>query len=268
MIRAFIMVSVALIATAGAGLYAMSSPTIMERFVEWACETPTERCLVRMRALGHTWWRHENAERAEHWYRKSADGGDPPAMFHLAWKLERDGVAETIQSAVRSRGATISRSEKIDEAATWYHRAATANFAPAMNNLGNLHEQGLLGRRDFQESFDLYTAAAKLGNPVAAFNLSRAYGLGLGTMRNSSEAEKLAEWSPVLFNWSDLAEPTLERTYFGGSDLPQSLRVMLRAVADCGPPAVARLKLGPLNADQRVPTFSDVQQRMLDAQRR
>lgn len=252
---------VALVVVASAVIYGMSQPALMEKFVEWTCDRPTERCLVRMRALGHLWSRHQNLERAAHWYRQGADAGDPIAMFHLAWLLERNGVAETIRSAAQSRGTSIELSRHIDEAATWYRRAADAGFAPAMNNLGNLHEQGLLGRRDLQAAFNLYSEAARTGNPVAAFNLSRAYGLGLGTTRNASEAENWAEWSPRQFNAADLAAPTLERTYFGNSDMPVSMLQQLRAVADNGPPAAVRLTLRPLKGDPRVPTFSQVLER-------
>lgn len=265
--RKIIVAFVALIAVAGAVLFGISQPAVMEKIVEWTCDTPTERCLVRMRALGHLWSRHGNIERAAHWYRKGADADDPLAMFHLAWALERNGIAETIHAASRSRGTSIERSGQIDEAAMWYRRAADVGFAPAMNNLGNLQEQGLLGSRNLGEAFRLYSAAAEIGNPVAAFNLSRAYGLGLGTARDASEAVRWSEWTPLRFNPADLVEPTLERTYFSASELPLELRHKLRAVANSGPPATAILKLGPLKADPSIPTFSQVGKRFEGFQR-
>lgn len=130
-----------------------------------------------------------------------------------------------------------------------------------MNNLGDLHALGRLGKADRQTAFRWQLAAAQAGNPVGAFNISLAYREGRGVARDVAEADKWARWSPAQFKEGDLANPTLARTQFFGDALAEPVRHKLQAVAKSGPPAFAVLELKPLKPDPRIPTFSEVQRR-------
>lgn len=259
-------------------LYALTLPAVMEKNFEWTCgAATTERCVIRMRGMGHVLSYKGNLDRAAFWYRRAADTGDVASMFHLGWTLEQKGLAQ-FQEAIRDMAArretdvpdqslSFSRSH-FQDAASWYRRAAEKAFAPAMNNLGNLYEQSLLsGNRNLHEAFRWYMAAARAGNPIGAFNLSLHYRGGLGVTRDFAEADKWAKWSPVKYNEADLSEPTLERTRIFGSAVPAPLRAKLRAVADDGPPAYATLELSPLKPDPSLPTFSQVQEQLKGQQR-
>jgi hypothetical protein len=281
------------------------SPPAGELLIRLTCrmEPLTPRCVVRMRAMGHVWARFGWLDRAIMWYGRAAtEGDDTAAYFHLGWAYEQRGyrqIVPRVQAHEKVLGAAAAKMQAelkaqadagvtdmadlkmpampavpepklrddFKRAEDAYHKAADCGFAPAMNNLGNLYESSLLGHRNANEAFRLYMAAARAGNPVGAFNVSRAYHEGLGTARNLSEARKWAEWSPAHFNRADLAEPTLQRTQFFGSDLSAPLRAKLRAVAENGPPAFAKLELSPLKPDPSLPPFSQVRERLKGNQR-
>ncbi len=255
------------------GYFAFTSPRILEKVVEWTCTQPTERCIIRMRALGHVWSHNSNLDRAAHWYERAAEAGDPASMFHLGWAYEMRGIRDVqifigTLARVRAPGAdqdqtdepTLSRQNFVS-AARWYRHAADAGFAPAMNNLGDLYGQGYLGKADWQEAFKWHLAAAQAGNPVGAFNISLAYRDGRGVARDVAAADKWALWSPVNFKERDLSDPTLGRTRFFGTALPEPVQRKLQSVAKDGPPSYTVLDLKPMKPDPRLPTFSDVQRR-------
>jgi hypothetical protein len=267
----------ALIVAGGAVLYTLTLPAVMEKNFEWTCgAATTERCIIRMRGMGHVYSNKGNPELAARWYRRGAEAGDPAAMFHLAWTLEERGLVQ-FQAAVRdmaARRAAEAPNQSLsfprspfEEAISWYRRAADQGFAPAMNNLANLYEQSFLGSRDLDEGYRWYAMAARAGNPIGAFNLSAHYRDGLGVARNVAEADKWSKWSPGKFARTDLSEPTLERTRIFGHNVAAPLRARLRAVAADGPPAYATLELTPLKPDPDLPTFSQVRDRLKGQQR-
>jgi hypothetical protein len=267
----------ALIVVGGAVFYALTLPAVMEQSFAWTCGTATtERCIIRMRGMGHVYSGKDNPERAAHWYRRGAEAGDPAAMFHLAWTLEERGLVQfraAISDMAARRAAdapnqsvSFSRSP-FEEAILWYRRAADQGFAPAMNNLANLYEQSFLGSRNLDEGFRWYAMAARAGNPIGAFNLSAHYRDGLGVKRDIAEADKWSRWSPENFARTDLSEPTLERTRIFGHNVVAPLRAKLRAVAGDGPPAYATLERTPLKPDPNLPTFSQVRDQPKGQQR-
>src|SRR5262249_32312569 len=81
------------------------NPWIVEQRIAWSCTRPSLNCSQRMLALGHIWSEYySNRERARRWYRRAAEAGYAPAMFHLGWlylldsedalfKLQADAVA-------------------------------------------------------------------------------------------------------------------------------------------------------------------------------
>jgi hypothetical protein len=272
--RKFFVILGSVVIAVALAFFAVTSPWVMEKSIEWTCKEPTERCIVRMRGMGHVWSHKDNLDRAAHWYRLAAEAGDPAAMFHLGWTFEGHGMGDIksfIAALAKARGADDADDQATEEprlsrqsfesAADWYRRAADAGFAPAMNNLGDLYGLGRLGKSDPQTAFQWHLAAARAGNPVGAFNVSLAYREGRGVARDIAEADRWARWSPVRFQDRDLSNPTLARTHFFGDTLAEPMRHKLQAVARSGPPAYAVLELKPMKPDPRLPTFSDVQRR-------
>ena len=86
-----------------------------------------------------------------------------------------DGVA-----AYRAKDYATARVE-------WRKSVATGN-ADAMNNLGYLLAEGLGGERDESAAIDLWTTAARRGEPEAAWHLGQAYQYGNGVPKSDVEA--------------------------------------------------------------------------------
>jgi hypothetical protein len=260
-----IVIATALLSLAAAGVFAFLSPGVLEWRVERACPQIAESCFGRARALAHLWAYKGEAERAKLWYRKAAEAGDPMSMFHLAWMIEQKAVdiyqAKSFDAAALGKAPNLQAElrPQFDAAAAWYRKSAEKGFAPAMNNLGQIHARGLLGVRNPQMAAHYYRLAAQAGNPVAGFNLALAHLHGDGVAQSSSETEKWIEWSPSKkFSEADLQQPTLERTRINGGMLTESLRKKLRAAADSGPPATAKFEFRPLQPVASLPTFEQV----------
>ena len=90
--------------------------------------------------------------------------GLPSAMNHVAWcLLEGVGVDEDVEKGVM-----------------WLFRAASADYGPAMHELGQLCEDGLQARsgtveRDLPSAFRWYKKAAMLGFGPSQLNLAKLY---------------------------------------------------------------------------------------------
>jgi hypothetical protein len=272
----------------------LASPWIIEKRLEWSCSLsePTDLCLVRMRAMGHVWSLKDNFTRAKLWYGRAAEHGDAASMFHLGWvyqKMARDavikqamarrakfknaeGLLDQFMKVVRrlidqtDEDGSAEASDGVPErthpsdlelAAEWYRRSATAGFAPAMNNLGELYMHGLGGPEDLDAAFRWHMAAAQAGNPIGRWNVAVAYYAGHGVAADPVEAEKWLTWNPHTANPSDLLEPVLERTTLFGSALPSDKRALVRAAAKADSPVT--FNVTPVKPDPSIPTFREVQ---------
>ena len=243
---------------------------LIEKKLEFECSgasAASEACMDRMRAMGHVWSYKGDLARAQFWYAKSANAGDPKAMFHLAWVYEemahQDFAAE-IQRAAQSAGSgatesptaidmTAAEHPNIAQAVDWYRKSAGKGFAPAMNNLGELYREGLGEQQNFAEAFRWHMLAAKAGNPVAAWNVSLAYSSGQGVAANIRSASEWSLWSAKAGPTADLDQPTLERTHFFGASLPPFQCAALRRAANEGTPI--GMNVEPIQPDSRIPTF-------------
>ena len=63
--------------------------------------------------------------------------------------------------------------QNIQEALSWYNRAASSGYAPAQNAIGKAHETGDFGAEDLKTAQRYYTMAANQGNVEAMYNLGR-----------------------------------------------------------------------------------------------
>jgi hypothetical protein len=91
--------------------------------------------------------------------------GLPNAMHHVAWcLLDGIGVGEDVEQGV-----------------AWLFRAGVMDYCPAMHDLGQLCEDGLLGKktgrveRDLPAAFRWYKKAALLGFGPSQLNLAKLY---------------------------------------------------------------------------------------------
>jgi hypothetical protein len=267
--RLVLKISAGLVFLVVAGVVALFTvPQISEKNIEWTCSlsTPSENCVTRMRAMGHTWSMWGKLSKARVSYTRAAEHGDVTAMFHLAWAYERDGYRErdAAYEARRQKRAAGVRYEDLGpepniasfaRAVEWYRKAAAKGFAPAMNNLGELYQGGNGVPRDPREGFRLILAAAQAGNPIASWNVVGAHWTNAGVEFDQAEVTKWSTWKPKGMT-PDLADLTLQRTNMNGEGLPARYREALRVAAEKGEPVTLTSK--PLRPDPSVPTFKQV----------
>jgi len=264
-----------------------TSPWVMEAGIRLTCRGPSDRCLVRMRSMGHVWSRWDYLGRARRWYARGAEHGDRVAMFHLGWVYEEEGIRDvrtylrgkygtpgvfevavgTLREflAPRSGGELPGKPEpklsleRNEQALVWYRRAAELGFAPAMNNLGQLYLNGSLGRRDEAEAFRWHLAAAEAGNFIGAMNVGFAFRSGHGVAPDPSAAEKWSSWIATGAGRRDLLEPTFGRTFlYGRNALLPIYRQQIRIAAERSEPVT--MSVGSLTPNDKLPTFRSVQQ--------
>lgn len=75
-----------------------------------------------------------------------------------------------------------------EQAARWYHRAATYGHARAMSRLGSMYSTGSGVRQDQGEAVRLFRQAAELGDAEAMMKCGAAYASGTGVERDDREA--------------------------------------------------------------------------------
>jgi uncharacterized protein len=73
-------------------------------------------------------------------------------------------------------------------ASDWYQRAATQNYAPALNNLARLYADGRGVKQDVPKAIELWSKAAEAGNTTARFNLGLQYAAGVGVKKDMKKA--------------------------------------------------------------------------------
>jgi TPR repeat protein len=73
-------------------------------------------------------------------------------------------------------------------ASEWYQKAATQNYAPALNNLARLYADGRGVKQDVPKAIELWSKAAEAGNTTARFNLGLQYAAGVGVKKDMKKA--------------------------------------------------------------------------------
>lgn len=80
------------------------------------------------------------------------------------------------------------------EALKWLEKSASDNYYLALNGLGNVYYEGLLGQnKDFEKAFIYYQKASEYGYHDAINNLASMYDLGQGTKQDCLKAVELFE---------------------------------------------------------------------------
>ncbi len=123
----------------------------------------------------------QDDEKAYYYMFTAATYGDPLAHFNLG-KLFEQGSGQT----------------KVDlnEAESWYRRAAAKGHPDALNNLGVIKAKGahlseMLGlnsKPEVDEAISIFTTATRQGNGLAAFNLAQFYRFGCVVEQNDQRA--------------------------------------------------------------------------------
>jgi TPR repeat protein len=89
--------------------------------------------------------------------RSAAEEGDADAQFRLG--------------NCYYRGLEVE--QNIQEALSWYNRAALSGYAPAQNAIGLAYETGDFGAEDLKTAKKFYTMAANQGYAAAMYHLGR-----------------------------------------------------------------------------------------------
>lgn len=245
---------VAVLCVAAATVH-LATPAVLEFMTGRECEPSdaSEACLTRMRETGHVLSRRGDLRRAQYWYGRAAEHGNPDAMFHLAWVHE--------ELAFRNGAATagFQAGSDLELARIWYERSARHGFAPSMNNLGQMFQTGRGPYEDYDTAFGWHLAAARAGNPVGRLNVAISILTGKGAAVDPFEASKWTTWLPRAERADDLLEPTLGRTRLLGSSLPASERELLRAAAEAGTPVQLLMGPQPFSASPSFPPFDEVE---------
>lgn len=151
----------------------------------------------------------QSYEQAAYWFKKSSinSGRDSfsktNSQINLAIMYLRGlGVERSVSNAfelLESAAANESRysyhaehilgdlyfvAEYIEDAISWYKRAAKRNHPLSMHNLGLLYEGGFGVAISYKDAFDWYQKAEKRKHPNATTRLALMYERGLGVQQN------------------------------------------------------------------------------------
>jgi hypothetical protein len=229
-------------------VYWLCKDTISGMLIEMDCKNADASehasCFYRMRELGHFYVESGERGRATEWYKMAASGGDVQAMFYLGWVYHSE--ASSLLQA-RSPQTQQKATDYLKSAEQWYRAAAQHGFAPAMNNLGEIHLIGLDGTPQLTLAHFWHMKAASAGNPIGAANAMLNFMHGTGVLADNDMATRWEEWAAASASPADMAAPTLERTLINNKPLPA--------------PALARLRKG-YEAKARVRTSYDMLRNM------
>ena len=120
----------------------------------------------------------KNLTEAFNLYRQGASLGDITSMFALGKYYEKNLVPEN----EANRG--------MEDAVSYYERAAREGYAEALTKLGYMYEQGIYYKEDKKEAAKYYTRAAEQGDALAINYLGLYYykqGLDPGTAEQSRD---------------------------------------------------------------------------------
>ena len=155
-----------------------------------------------------------DSEKALLWFLRAAEGGDSSAQYDLALMYERgDGVTQDYNEAVRWLKAAAEQSvipaildlgdlalhpqgslkQDAESAVRYYAKASSLGSSEAEAMLGNIHANGILGKKDYDESVKWYRKAAEVGQPDAQFGLAVRYALGQGVAVDADAARRWFE---------------------------------------------------------------------------
>lgn len=140
--------------------------------VEWlVCSLKVEQCEAEAAYLIAAILEKYDKDRAEPFYKLSAETGWAKACFKLAQSLINRGSNK--------------------EGFRWYVKAANNKDPEALYRVGNFYFYGLANiEKDVRHAFELYCEAANRGVRAAAYCVGRMYLHGIGVKQSNALAEK------------------------------------------------------------------------------
>lgn len=170
---------------------------------------------------------------------KLAEGGDPQAQY-LVGRMHHTG--------------TENQPQNIEQAVSWYRKAAEQGHAQAQFDLGSCYLQGWGVVKDSAQALEWYLKAAAQNHLLAMFSVGSLYSNGIGTTQSPEQAanwyRKAAELGHAQSQYN------LANRYFDGRGVEQNDRTgvaWMRKAADSGL-AIAQHELGVCYANgQGVP---------------
>ncbi|KAK8847145.1 hypothetical protein M9Y10_019728 [Tritrichomonas musculus] len=144
-------------------------------------------------------------EKAEFYYRKSAEQGNSNA-------LQRLGLCYT-----KSYGVECDSSKAIE----CFQKSAELGNSRALCNLGMCYQKGIGADEDLYKGFEFINRSAELGNPIGLCNLAICYEKGKGVAKDLSKAIELYEKSGELGD--TFALYFLASCYENGKGVPEDM---------------------------------------------
>ncbi|MBQ7562104.1 MAG: toll/interleukin-1 receptor domain-containing protein [Synergistaceae bacterium] len=179
-----------------------------------------------------------NQQKAFDFYNKSAQAGDPGALYNLGdvyEQCEKDlslVYDYGIEGTINKKSADEARKEMHHRALNCYNQAVKMNFAPAIYRLANFAEND----KDFASALKLYQSAADLNYPPAQNALGYYKMNGIMTNTDPKLAVALykqaadAGYAPAIYNYAHAMElrdvekaiKLYKKVAFGEDAIPQA----------------------------------------------
>lgn len=156
--------------------------------LKWLLKAAAQDCHYAMRPLFGIYYNGrndvpKNNEEAYEWLKKGAELGNPWCQWLWGYTLHYgdDGIPVNVNQAIY-----------------WLEKAANQNQDDAMEELGELYQDGILVKRDIEKTIYWYKKASDLKNKIAIEQLATMYQYGDGVDINKEKAFKLMKEAASL----------------------------------------------------------------------
>lgn len=156
--------------------------------LKWLLKAAAQDCHYAMRPLFGIYYNGrndvpKNNEEAYKWLKKGAELGNPWCQWLWGFTLHYgdDGIPVNVNQAIY-----------------WLEKAANQNQDDAMEELGELYQDGELVKRDIEKTIYWYQRASELKNKIAIERLATMYQYGDGVDVNKEKAFKLMKEAASL----------------------------------------------------------------------
>lgn len=156
--------------------------------LKWLLKAAVQDCHYAMQPLFGIYYNGrnnvpKNNEEAYKWLKKGAELGNPWCQWLWGYTLHYgdDGIHVNVNQAIY-----------------WLEKAANQNQDDAMEELGELYQDGILVKRDIEKTIYWYKKASDLKNKIAIEQLATMYQYGDGVDINKEKAFKLMKEAASL----------------------------------------------------------------------
>ena len=156
--------------------------------LKWLLKAAAQDCHYAMRPLFGIYYNGrndvpKNNEEAYEWLKKGAELGNPWCQWLWGYTLHYgdDGIHVNVNQAIY-----------------WLEKAANQNHDDAMEELGELYQDGELVKRDIEKTIYWYQKASEMKNKIAIERLATMYQYGDGVEVNKEKAFNLMKEAASL----------------------------------------------------------------------